>query len=219
MHRTRRTRLGQAFGGLALSVLLLAGCSDDAPAPSPAAPAPSASTTSSAEPSASPTSASAEPTASTEPSSAPSSSPTAGGDGSVEPSRPVQTAAPKKLDEPARTAGAKVSLLSVRSTTIKASTPGDSSGPGVLVRLEIDNTTAKALDTSFVQVNVTNASGAPGTAVVGSPTKAIAGSVRSGATAQATYAFLLDGATSGDVTVLVYVTSGQPVAQFRGRVS
>lgn len=109
--------------------------------------------------------------------------------------------------------------MSVRSTSIKASSPGDSSGPGVLVRLRVRNTTGKTLDTSFVQVNVANDAGDPGTLVSGSPTKILPGSLKRGASAQGTYAFLLADARSAPVTVSVYVTSGQPVVTFRGRAS
>jgi hypothetical protein len=218
----RTVPLWRLVGVLAGVALAAAGCSDPAPpgdVPPPAAtsapaPAPSASTSSSATtaaPSASPTAAA--PSSSTAP-----APPQPSSDGTVE-SRPVETAAPKKLDEPTKTAGATVSLVSVRATTVKATGPADSSGPGVLVRLKMTNTTGKTLDTSFVQVNVSNAAGDPGTLVIGRPTDAITGSLRAGRSAEGTYAFVLDDAGSGTLTVAVYVTSGQPVVTFRGRAS
>lgn len=205
-------------GILAGSALLLAGCSDPAPVtPSPAPSMPSATSASALPPAASP---SATPTAATSTASTASApTPTATGDGTVVPSRPVETAPPKKLDESTKTAGAQVSLVSVRATDIKAKGPSDGSGPGVLLRLKLVNTTGKRLDTSFVQVNVENAAGNPGTLVSGSPTAAVTGSLKAGASAQATYAFLLADAGSDPVTVSVYVTSGQPVVTFRGRAS
>ena len=112
-----------------------------------------------------------------------------------------------------------MSLVSVRATNIKASGPSDSSGPGVLIRLKVANTTGKRLDTSFVQVNVDNAAGAPGTLISGSPSDPLPGSISAGGSGQGTYAFLLDDAGSDPVTVSVYVTSGQPVVTFRGRAS
>jgi cytoskeletal protein RodZ len=203
--------------GVLAGLVLVAGCSHaapkDVPSPATTAPVPSAAASSSASaapsatPSAAPSSTSAQP------------KPSSGSDPSVEPNRPVQTAAPKKLDEPTKTAGAQVSLVSVRAASIKAKTPGDSSGPGVLIRLKMVNQTGKTLDTSFVQVNVNNDAGNPGTLVIGSPTDAITGSVKSGRSAEGTYAFLLDDATSAPVTVSVYVTSGQPVVTFSGRAS
>lgn len=210
-----RPRLGSLTPLLAGAALLLAGCSDPAPpaeVPSPAVTAaPSAPAT--ATPSATPTATSAATSAS------PAPQPTATGDGTVVPSQPVETAPPKKLDESTKTAGAQVSLVSVRATSIKASGPSDSSGPGVLLRLKVVNTTGKRLDTSFVQVNVSNDAGDPGTLVSGSPTDPLTGSLKAGASAQGTYAFLLDDAGSAPVTVSVYVTSGQPVVTFRGRAS
>jgi hypothetical protein len=219
VQRAHRTLpLGRLFGVLAGVVLIAAGCSDPAPtevpAPAPSAttaPTPSSTGASSAVPSATPTAPASS-------SSAAPAPPQPSSDGTVE-SRPVETASPKKLDEPTKTAGATVSLESVRATTIKASGPADSSGPGVLIRLKMANTTGKALDTSFVQVNVTNAAGAPGTVVLGSPTRAITGSLKAGRSAEGTYAFVLADAGSAPVTVSVYVTSGQPVVTFRGRAS
>ncbi len=213
-----RTRLSTLAGVLAVSVVLVAGCSDPAP---PAAPGPSVTTvpSASASPSASP---SATPTPTSAPSSAgsaPAPQPSASGDGTVVPSRPVRTAPPKKLDQPTKTAGAQVSLASVRATTIKAKSQADSSGPGVLIRLKLVNTTGKSLDTSFVQVNVDNGSGDPGTLVSGSPTDPLTGSLKAGGSGTATYAFLLGGVGSTPVTVSVYVTSGQPVVTFRGQAS
>lgn len=212
----QRARLTSLTGLVAGSALLLVGCSDPAPpeAPTPTvAAAPSTSAPAGASPTATPTSA---PTSA---GPAPAPTPTSTGDGTVVPSRPVETAPPKKLDESTKTAGAEVSLVSVRSTRIKASGPSDSSGPGVLLRLKVVNTTGKRLDTSFVQVNVTNDAGNPGTLVSGSPTDPLTGSLKAGGSAQATYAFLLDDAGSAPVTVSVYVTSGQPVVTFRGRAS
>jgi hypothetical protein len=204
----------------AASLLLVAACSDPAPPPAPAPSAPASVAPSSTAPS-SPAASSAAPTT---PAPAPSGTtaaprPNPSGDGSIEPSRPVETAAPKKLDQPTKTAGASVSLVFVKTARIKASTPGDSSGPGVLVRLKMVNTTGKTLDTSFVQVNVGNEGGDPGTLVIGKPTDPITGSLKAGASAQGTYAFLLADATSAPVTVSVYVTSGQPVVTFRGRAT
>lgn len=223
MQIARWTRLAGALAG---GVVLLTACSDPAPTtvPSPAAGAPSV---------ASPTTSAPSPTSAPPTSSAPVATPTtaapstrtaaprpsSGSGGSVEPSRRVETAAPKKLDEPTKTAGAQVSLVSVRATRIKATSPGDSSGPGVLIRLRLVNRTSKTLDTGFVQVNVTNATGNPGTLVNGSPTRMLPGSLKKGASGEGTYAFLLANATSAPVTVSVYVTSGQPVVTFRGRAS
>ena len=206
-------------GLLAGVVVLTGGCSgsspSETPAPAGSAPAtvaPSASDPATVDPGAPP---STDPTGSAEP--APSDpQPSESG---VDPSRPVETAPPKKLDEPTRTAGAEVSLVSVRTATIDAKAPGDRSGPGVLVRLKLENTTGRTLDTSFTQVGVTDEAGAPATLVDGSPTEALDGKVRPGRSTQGTYAFVMDDAAAGPVTVSVYVTAGQPVVTFRGRPS
>jgi hypothetical protein len=210
-----------ALAGLLAGVVVLAGgCSDPTPEvpapPASSAPAtvaaPSASDPATADPGSSPSTDPTDPAAPADPQPSEQESGT-------DPSRPIETAPPKKLDEPTRTAGAEVSLVSVRAATIKATAPGDRSGPGVLVRLKLENTTGKTLDTSFTQVGVTDQAGAPGTLVDGAPTKALDASVRSGRSAQGTYAFVMDDATAGPVTVSVYVTSGQPVVTFRGRPS
>jgi hypothetical protein len=213
----------QVLGVLAGAALVLTGCSDPAPDQVPSPPVASAPAPGSPSPTPAPTAAPTGSSAAT-PAPAPSTGaaqpqPSSGTDGSVVPNRPVQTAAPKRLDEPTSTAGVKVSLDSVRATTVKATAPGDRSGPGVLVRLSMTNTTRRAVDTSFVQVSLSDADGRPGTLVDGSPTDAVTGRLKVGARTQGTYAFLLDDATSTTVTVAVFVTSGQPVVQFRGRAT
>ena len=109
--------------------------------------------------------------------------------------------------------------MSVKAATIEGNGTGDASGPGVLVRLEVANTTGRKLDTSYIQVNVANAGGDPGSLFIGPPSDPVAGSVAAGRSARGTYAFRLADATAGPVTVLVTVRSGQPVLQFRGQVS
>lgn len=207
--RTRWVRLATA---LAAAGLVLTACSEPEPGSVPTASATSAAPTStgsgSTTPAAAPTSGaptSAAPTTSSEP------------DQSVEPSLPVETAPAKRIDEPATTGGAQVSLVSVRATSIKSDV--GSSGPGVLVRLSVRNTAKRTLDTSFVQVSVTGDAGQPGVLVSGDPTRFLSGSLRAGARAEGTYAFVLDGATSAPLTVAVFVNQGQPVVQFRGRAS
>ena len=207
---------------LAGVVVLAGACSGPAEAPDAPAPSTSAASTSpSPEPSgAASTPASAEPSPTGTASAAPTEQATSAAPGpepSVEPSRPVETAAPKKLDQPTRTAGAVVSLVSVRATTVKARNPGDRSGPGLLVRVRLKNTTPKTLDTGFVQVVVTDAAGTAAVGVDGPPSDRLASSVRAGRTAEGTYAFVTDERSPGVVTVAVSVTAGQPVVTFRGR--
>jgi hypothetical protein len=196
------------------AVLLLAGCSDPAPTDTPAPPPTVATTAVPSTPAAS--SATPTPTASA---STPAPRPSASDEASVEPSRAVETAPPKQLDQPTRTAGARVSLVSVRAADIKASSPSDQSGPGVLVRLELENTTSRTLDLSFVSVSIEGLESKAATLVDGPPTRALAGSLKAGARAQGTYAFLLADARATPLTVAVFVTSGQPVVTFRGRAS
>jgi hypothetical protein len=219
VQRLRRPVLAALATGV---VVLVAGCSDPAPTEVPGSTVSAPPTSGAVSPAPSPsTTAGATPAGPSSPASQPptQAQPTTGSDPSVVPSRPVETAPPKRLDESTRTAGAVVSLVSVRATTIKATTPGDRSGPGVLVRLKLVNSTGKTLDTSFTQVDVTDAGGTSGTLVDGAPTKALAASVRAGRDVQGTYAFLMDDASAGEVTVSVFVTSGQPVVTFRGRAA
>lgn len=213
--RPGRAPLARGLVAVVVGGVLLAGCSEPDPAPPAGAPSPAAPASSAAAPSSAPaaTPSSAAPSA---PSSSPAPEPRATESG-IAPRRPVETASPRPLDQPGTTADLEVSLVSVTTRTIKAKIPGDSSGPGVLVRLELRNGTGKTLDTSLVQVNVTNAAGNPGSAVDGPPTDRVGRSLRAGRSAEGTYAFLLDDATTGQVTVLVSVRSGQPVLQFRGR--
>ena len=66
---------------------------------------------------------------------------------------------------------------------------------------------------------MTDSAGTSATLVDGAPTAALDASIRAGADAQGTYAFLMDDPAAGPVTVAVFVTSGQPVVTFRGRAS
>ena len=220
MPHVRRPALAGLLAGV---VVLVGGCSDPTPADVPAPPASSAPATDPAPSASDPATADPGASPSTDPPSTGSTAPDdpqpSESEPDVDPSRPIETAPPKKLDESTRTAGAKVSLVSVRSATIEATAPGDRSGPGVLVRLKLENTTGRTLDTSFTQVGVTDEAGAPATLVDGPPTQALDGKVRPGRSAQGTYAFVLDDAAAGPVTVSVYVTAGQPVVTFRGRPS
>ena len=220
MQHVRGPVLAAVLAGV---VALVGACSGPAPSDVPSVPAGSApATPAPAEPSASdaaPTDAPSPGASSSDP--APSS-PTEQATGaapepSVEPSRPVETAPPKELDQPTRTAGAVISLVSVRSTTVEARNPGDRSGPGLLVRVRLRNATSKTLDTNFVQVGVTDAAGSTAIPVDGPPSDRLASSVRAGRTDEGTYAFVTDERSTGVVTVSVAVTQGQPVVTFRGR--
>lgn len=224
-----RVRGGLAAGALAGVVALTGACSGPAPTEAPSAPATSAPTTagpsaSASEPAASPSVDAGSPSAdapSTDSPSTDASSTDAPSEPepSVEPSRPVETAPAKKLDEQTRTAGAVVSLESVRTTTVKARNPGDRSGRGVLVSLRLRNSTSSTLDASFVQVGLTDRAGTAAIGVDGPPTDRLPSSVRAGRTVQGTYAFVTDQGPTDVVTVSVYVTEGQPVVTFRGRPS
>ena len=207
-------------GVLAGAVVLAGGCSDPAPAETPGTPG-GAVTTPGAVTSAPPTSSAATTPGATPgaESSSATTEPSAEGEPSVEPSRPLETAPPKKLDQPTRTAGAVVSLESVRATTVKASTPGERSGRGVLVRLRLRNSSSTTLDAAFVQVGVTDPTGTAAILVDGPPTERVTPSVRPGRTVEGTYAFVTDDRPTDVVTVSVYVTEGQPVVTFRGRPS
>jgi hypothetical protein len=216
---------GPVLAGVLAGVVALTGaCSGPDPSSAPSPPVASASA---APPSAEPSASDAGPSSSSSPSSGsvtpepgPSSQATSGApepEPSIEPDRPVETAPPKTLDQPTRTAGAVVSLVSVRSTTVEARNPGERSGPGVVVRLRLRNAGSSTLDTSFVQVGVTDETGTAAIFVDGPPSERVASSVRAGRTVEGRYAFVTDGRSTDVVTVSVYVTQDQPVVTFRGR--
>ncbi len=102
----------------------------------------------------------------------------------------TRTAEPVAVGEDAPFEGGLVALVTaVEAVDVEARGPGGVSGPGRLVRLELENGSDVAVDLDGVAVTATVDDGSPAPAVSGSPTEPVGGELAPGASASGTYAF------------------------------
>lgn len=109
-----------------------------------------------------------------------------------------------------------VSLSSVETTSIEASTPGEYSGTAVVVSVTIANDTKAPLPVSSAVVSLVADDGEMGIPTWAAPHDPLHGEVPAGSTAVGTYVFMLDPADERSVTVSVNYSAGEPVAVFTG---
>jgi hypothetical protein len=196
---TRRTT-GLVVG--AATVLLVAGCSGgsgQATSSSPAAPGVS-------------------PSAGTSPggTAAPTTAPTPAATRSLTPvpSKSRTTLAPAA---PSRTvtvgAGARAVLIKSRNVTITGQGPGELSGPGVALTLQVTNGASAPLDLDAVTVSA-SIRGQEASSSDAAPAKPFGGRLAAGAKAQAVYVFVLPAGARRPVGVVVSLAPDLPVARF-----
>jgi hypothetical protein len=115
--------------------------------------------------------------------------------------------------------GVAITIDEVSATTVTASTPGEVSGPAVVVRVtaQNDSTTAHSVDSAVVSLVADD--GALGIPTTAGPVSPLAGDVSAGASREGTYVFMLDPATGRAFTVTVNYAAGEPVAVFQGSIS
>lgn len=109
-----------------------------------------------------------------------------------------------------------VSLSSIETTSIKASTPGEYSGSAVVVSVTIANDTKAPVPVSSAVVSLIADDGEMGIPTWAAPHDPLQGEVPAGSTAVGTYVFMLDPADERSVTVSVNYSAGEPVAVFTG---
>lgn len=109
-----------------------------------------------------------------------------------------------------------VSLSSIETTSIKASTPGEYSGSAVVVSVTITNDTKAPLPVSSAVVSLIADDGEMGIPTWAAPHEPLQGEVPAGSAAVGTYVFMLDPADGRSVTVSVNYSAGEPVAVFAG---
>lgn len=112
-----------------------------------------------------------------------------------------------------------VSLSAVTTTTLTAETPGEQSGPAVVVTVEVANGSSEPQDVSSAVVSLSAEDGEVGVPTWAAPYAPFDGEVDAGATAEATYVFMLDPAHGRSVTVSVNYSAGEPLAVFTGEIS
>lgn len=113
----------------------------------------------------------------------------------------------------------EVALVSVTSTTVTASTPGEVDGPAVVVKVKITNNSTETVDVSSAVVSLTAADGEYGVQTTAGPNQPLAGTIAPGASTEGSYVFMLDPAKGRAVIVSVNYSAGEPVAVFTGKTS
>ena len=113
------------------------------------------------------------------------------------------------------TSGIGVTIRKVSPTTIKADGPGEISGAGVSVVVEVKNSSSAAFDLSTIAVNAGYGKGIPAIRSDAAPSKDLSGSLKPGQTVSGTYLFTMP--KNQFSTLKVDVSSGQAadIAVFR----
>lgn len=115
--------------------------------------------------------------------------------------------------------GIVVSLTSVTSTTVTAGTPGEISGPAVVVKLSVTNNSTAPIDLSSAVVNLSAADGEYGVGTTAGGPQPLDGTLAPGGDSSGSYVFMLDPAQDRDVIISVNYGAGEPLAVFTGKSS
>jgi hypothetical protein len=209
-------RLAAALAVSATLALSACGGGGDQPAPASSAPVPPTPGSASA-PAPARTSASAGSSPTPEPGAlTPVPPPTPGDTSSTVAPRPVETRKPVKLDQPAvPTREVTVRVTRLRAVQAKAQGPGEVSGPGLELRVQVRNQ-GSALDLSGAAVTLTAADGSPGQMMTGPPAAPLPASVAAGRTATGTYVFTVPKGQRDPVQVVVTLSEKLAVVTFSG---
>ena len=136
-----------------------------------------------------------------------------------------QTAAPLPTQEAsvgetvAFDTGISVVIDSVKATTVEAKTPGEVSGPAVIVTVTAKNGTKEAQSLESAVVMLSAQDGEPGIGTTAGDPQPLSGSLEPGKSATGRYVFMLGSAAGRPVSVSVNYAAGEPVAIFTGKVS
>jgi hypothetical protein len=129
----------------------------------------------------------------------------------------LPTAAPVPLSEPADFGTGVVAVLEqVRSVQTQARSPGEISGPGLLLSVRLTNDTGEPVSLDTVTVNLTDAAGVPGLPIGGPPAMPFEGRLAPGASAVGTYVFTIAEGARSPVMVEVFYSTQAPVVVFEG---
>lgn len=110
-----------------------------------------------------------------------------------------------------------VSLTSITTTSLTAETPGEYTGPAVIVTVHVANESSELQDVSSAVVSLSADDGDVGVPTGASPYAPLNGQVAAGETVEGTYVFMLDPAPGRAVTVSVNYSAGEPLAVFTGQ--
>lgn len=137
------------------------------------------------------------------------------------PPREQPTSEPVPLDETAKVRkGVTVKLISEKPINIDAEGPGESSGPGVLLTMRIQNDSTSTVDLKNVIVDMTyGADATPADPALIPGVEPLVGELAPGEQATGDYAFRIPKSQRDDVTISVFVTVDDPVVVFTGALS
>jgi hypothetical protein len=144
--------------------------------------------------------------------------PSAAADGPLE-AAPLPSEAADLGEQIAFDTGIRVAIVSVEPIEVDAETPGELSGPALVVNVTASNDSAspQAVDSAVVMVETADGDVGIGT-TAGDPSP-LAGVIDPGESASGRYVFMLDPAAGREVTVTVNYAAGEPVAVFTGTSS
>lgn len=115
--------------------------------------------------------------------------------------------------------GITVEIDSVEAIEVEAETPGEESGPAVVVTVTATNGSAEPQEVDSAVVTLTAADDELGIGTTAGSPSPLSGTVEPGQSATGRYVFMLDPAADRAVTVSVNYAAGEPVAVFTGKVS
>jgi hypothetical protein len=128
----------------------------------------------------------------------------------------VQAAADEEIALPTDVV---VALSSISTTMLSAETPGETSGPAVVVTVTVTTGSDQAQDVGSAVVSLDSDDGVVGVPTWAAPYAPLEGEVAAGETVEGTYVFMLDPAAGRSVTVRVNYSAGEPLAVFTGQTS
>lgn len=119
------------------------------------------------------------------------------------------------LDQPAEVGGGVSARIdSVQSVDVEALTPGEVSGPAVVVTITITNDGDEAIDVTAAMVSLIGTDDILGQPTTSDPYQPFAGLIEPGASGKGVYVFLLPEDAQGAFDVSVQYRAGTTIARF-----
>jgi hypothetical protein len=109
-----------------------------------------------------------------------------------------------------------VHVTDMKSATAHARGPGEVTGPGLVLTLQIDNGSKKSIDLGNVVVALTDSTKAPANPMAASPARPFSGQLAAGKQASGVYVFTIPKANRHPISVAVSYTTNAPVVVFTG---
>ncbi|MFS0734234.1 hypothetical protein ABC304_01775 [Microbacterium sp. 1P10UB] len=115
--------------------------------------------------------------------------------------------------------GVTVEVVSATATAVEAETPGEVSGPAVVVKIRAVNDSQEDVDLDSAVVMLAAVDGEVGIGTTAGDNSPLGGVIGRGQSVDATYTFMLGSPAGRTINVTVNYSAGQPVAEFTGEIS